>query len=92
MRDDSNIPLRMRPYCLIDGALYQMLARAFPKWRKANGSLDVGRIAYTLNVTRECVYKWLRSDKIPPARAIQLIALSGRRLSEADLSPFVFKA
>ena len=75
----------------VDGDLYRLLWRAFPRWRKSNGLVDVRDIARTFSTSRETVYKWLRADRIPPARAIQFIAMSGRRLSEADFVPFVFK-
>ena len=88
MIDDSlPRPRQMR----VDGDLYRLLWRAFPRWRKSNGLVDVSDIARTFSTSRETVYKWLRADRIPPARAMQLIALSGRRLTEADFVPFVFK-
>lgn len=74
----------------VEGRLYLLLAKAFPAWRTSIGALDVKRIAEGLGSSREGVYRWLRTDRIPPQRAKQLIVLSDRRLTERDFLPYLF--
>lgn len=79
------------PRVTIGGDLYRLLWDGFPQWRRPNGTLDTQQLANAMGFTREGCYKWLRSEKLPPGRAVQLIAASEGRLTEYDFVPFVFR-
>lgn len=77
----------------IKGKLYKLLLAKMPKrFMSDPDTLDFAVISEVQGMTTEGIYKWFRSDKIPPERALVFIKASAGKLKTADMIDFVFKA
>lgn len=73
--------------------LYKVLLAKLPKrFSLDKDTLDFHTISEAQDMTAEGIYKWFRSDKIPPERAMVFIKASVGKLKIEDMIPFVFKA
>lgn len=75
-----------------DQPFYRFLFEIFPKHRSTRGLLDVARLAGEVGLTREGIYKWLRSGKVTPTNARTLHRLCNapanvEALDELGFSP-----
>lgn len=91
------------------GPLYKKLVQVLPAYVQDpftdNASLNVQRLRSAMGKSHEAVYKWLRSSRLTPTNAEQLVALAngdknasalaslGRKPPTlSDFLPFVFTA
>jgi hypothetical protein len=72
-----------------EGTLYALLYDALPDYRTVRGALDVRKLAEKLGKSHEGVYKWLRTDRIPPRAASIIIELSGGRITNGKMIKFI---
>jgi hypothetical protein len=83
--------------------LYAVLVDRLPSFVKPSGALNMKSLREALGRSPEALYKWLRTSKISPETAQQLLALAqtdnNRRLLRdakrpgprlQDFSPYVF--
>lgn len=90
-----------------DGDLYKKLVEVLPTYVQdpfaAKPSLNVQRLRDAVGKSHEAVYKWLRSSRLTPANAKELVELANREENQKilrtlgrtpptiqDFMPFVF--
>lgn len=90
-----------RSSAAIRGPLYDTLTVTLPAFVGPDGSLDVNKLRQAVGMSKEGVYKWLRSNKLTPEAAKKVVGvagspdnvmqLAGRKVAEpSDFSQFVF--
>lgn len=68
------------------GALYSKLLDTFPTYRTTLGVLDVQRLKADLGKSHEAIYKWLRSGKLTPDNARELVRVASIESNAAALA------
>ena len=72
-----------------DNGLYNFFLKKMPEYKTAGGALDVRTLANDLDASHECVYKWLRKNRLPARRVNAVLGVGAKRISEAELVKFV---
>jgi len=69
--------------------LHVLLLRAVPENEHGNKTLmELSRI---IRVSKWGIRKWINGEKIPPERAMQIVAISEGRVTQAEFDPYVYK-
>lgn len=76
----------------IGGALYTMIRKSIPpKMLNEDGkTINVKKLAPAVKTSLEGVYKWFRTDKVAPDKAVRLMKVAGGKLKHHHFIPFVF--
>ncbi len=75
----------------IDGALYTMMQKALPpSFINEDKSINMKKLAPAVKTSMEGVYKWFRTNKVAPEKAMRLINVTKGKLQIKHFIPFVF--
>ena len=69
--------------------LQRLLLEAVPA--NDHGRKTTNHLADLLGVRRWTVRKWIIGQKLPPHRALEVVALAEGRVTKEDFDPFVYK-
>lgn len=72
------------------GPLGELLIKACPP-DPHTGVKSIPVLAKALGLAPWSLYKWIQNIKIPPDRAVEVVNLSGGRVSIEDFHPYVFR-
>lgn len=71
-----------------EGQLHALLAKHAPEYVHI-GRIEVPRLAAAIGRSPRTVANWLLSDRLPRDGAVKICAITNRRVTLADLIPFV---
>jgi len=71
-----------------EGKLHALIARHAPEYVHV-GRIDVVKLAAAIGRSHRTVASWLLNDRLPRAGAVKICAITDRRVTLADLIPFV---
>lgn len=76
---------------LSDNELYKVLMEGLPEFQspRRKDVLDCYKLAETLGISYQAIYKWFERGAVPPKRVNTLIGLPGSKLTLKILLPFV---
>lgn len=57
-----------------DNPLTQLMLRAVPE--NERGSRTVTHLAHLMKMTKAGLYKWIKAERIPPERVLQIVEIS----------------
>ena len=72
--------------------LYTLCFRHLPKHRKFEGDhglLNVAAISEQIGVSRQKVFLWLKNNRIPAHRVLEMVNLDGSELTLDILKPYM---
>lgn len=72
--------------------LYKLCYNHLPehrKFRDDHGLLDVAAISEEMSVTRQNIFLWLKNNRLPAHRVMQMINLRGSKLTLEMLAPYM---
>lgn len=74
----------------VSNELHQLLLKAVPE--NEHGNKTILHLAELMEVNRWSITKWIRKEKIPPERVLQLVEIGEGRVKREDFDRFVYKA
>ena len=69
--------------------LYHFLYEHLSHFRTKKGVLDVRALADAMSLSPECVYKWLRANRVPARRVSALIGVSRGQITIGTLVRYI---
>ena len=73
-----------------NGPLHDLLLKACPPSEKGEKSVTILAESFNPPLSPWSLHKWVQKGKIPPGRAVEVVDLSGGRVTLADFSPFIY--
>ncbi|NBC29878.1 MAG: hypothetical protein GVY29_07790 [Spirochaetes bacterium] len=71
-----------------DHPLYKLLIRAAPE--DENGVKRIRTLAQKIGMSRYGVYKWIKTERIRPVRARQVVEASEGRVKLSEFDPWIY--
>lgn len=59
--------------------------------RNEHGNKTLNHLAKLMGVTKWAMRKWIKSQRIPPQRVVQIVRLGEGRVDTKDFDAFVYK-
>lgn len=79
----------LRPGSL--GKLYEFLEDNLPNHRARDRHLSVAKLAASIGVSKQYIYKWFENERVPAKYGSKLIEISGGSITLEKLAPFILK-
>lgn len=70
------------------GPMHDLLLRACPP--DENGIVSIPILADHLGCEAATLYRWMKVERIPPARVVEIVEISGGRVERDEFDAYVF--